>query len=77
MIDSSKLIAAERERQAREDALYGDICGGPEPVNQFPKYVESLEKENRALRAEVNGLRAKLGMGRKYVEWGDTPRSER
>ena len=27
-----------------------------------------IERENAALRREVNGLRAQLGMGRKYVE---------
>ena len=31
--------------------------------------VKSLETENESLRHEVNALRAKLGMGRKYVEW--------
>lgn len=31
----------------------------------------SLEKENSVLRREINALRAKLGMGRKYVEWDD------
>lgn len=34
----------------------------------------SLEKENAALRGEVNGLRGKLGEGRKYVEWNDKPK---
>ena len=35
---------------------------------------ESLEKENGALRKEVNALRARLGEGRKYMEWSDKPK---
>lgn len=31
--------------------------------------LASLQRENRVLREEVNHLRGKLGMGRKYREW--------
>ena len=33
--------------------------------------VERVNKENLALRAEVNRLRAQLGWGKKYVEWSN------
>ena len=38
-------------------------------IDSAKKHILSLTTENVALRHEVNALRAKLGMGRKYVEW--------
>jgi cell division protein FtsB len=37
-------------------------------LNQAAKHGGTLAKENAALRAEVNHLRAQLGMGRKYTQ---------
>jgi hypothetical protein len=37
----------------------------------FNRQADGFETENRALRKEVNELRAKLGCDRKYVEWDD------
>lgn len=32
---------------------------------------KSMQEENKSLRREVNALRAKLNMGRKYVEFNE------
>jgi hypothetical protein len=57
------------------DLEFTGIVIGPEVqavVDSIVRDVFSLEKENISLRREVNALRAKLGMGRKYVEWDET-----
>lgn len=35
--------------------------------------ISTLNRENAILRAEVNALRARLGIGVKYREWEDGP----
>lgn len=59
-----------------DDLVADGFVPGPKVAAIIDQIVEnviadkdSLEKENTALRKEVNVLRAKLGMGRKYVEY--------
>ena len=40
-------------------------------VLPYTRKIRELETEHAALRKEVNGLRAQLGMDRKYVEWDE------
>ena len=64
-----------------DDLIAAGFVPGPKVGAIIDKIVEnvmadteSLEKENSALCREVNQLRARLGEGRKYVEWTDKPR---
>lgn len=53
-----------------EDNPLDDIPADKESYEAWEakQTLDSLEKENAALRKEVNALRARLGEGRKYVE---------
>jgi len=48
----------------------------PDTVREALKLGADAVHENKSLRAEVNHLRAQLGMGRKYVEWNEVAPKE-
>lgn len=64
-----------------DDLIAAGFVPGPKVGAIIDQIVENviadktaLEKENSALRREVNQLRGQLGYGRKYVEWSDKPK---
>lgn len=57
----------------RRGKCRGDLIGEPRFQNQSTR---TLRIENRALRGEVNDLRERLGLGVKYREWENGPRTE-